>query len=171
MLHGWIGSSDSIRERAEGENFQPFHFLHIIFLIRHFDKKRYRIPGLIMVPVFLLPSLKMEIIKFPAIRPPQFWVDEGGNDMVEEMNLTKDVLENMRNVDIKTVDKCSLVDINDVKIDESLPRGERVRNYIRQIGNPYCYLDHGVAVKISFSGKGSFEDILTKYLSFGTEKL
>ena len=60
MLHGWIGSSDSIRERAEGENFQPFHFLHIIFLIRHFDKKRYRIPGLIMVPVFFIAFLKNE---------------------------------------------------------------------------------------------------------------
>ena len=76
----------------------------------------------------------------------------------------------MRSVDIKTVDKNSLVDINDVRIDESLPRGERVRDYIKQIGNPYCYLDHGVTVKISFSGKGNFEDILMKYLSLGKEK-
>lgn len=90
--------------------------------------------------------------------------------MADEMNLTKEDLERMRSVDIKTVDKNSLVDINDVKIDESLPRKERVRDYIRQIGNPYCYLDHGIAVKISFSGKGSFEDILMKYLSHGKEK-
>ena len=90
--------------------------------------------------------------------------------MADEMNLTKEDLERMRSVDIKTVDKNSLDDINDVKIDESLPRKERVRDYIRQIGNPYCYLDHGVAVKISFSGKGSFEDILMKYLSHGKEK-
>ena len=89
--------------------------------------------------------------------------------MAEVMNLTKEDLERMKSVDIKTVDKDTLVDINLVKIDESLPREERVRDYIRQIGNPYCYLDHGVTVKISFSGKGSFEDILMKYLSHGKE--
>ena len=68
--------------------------------------------------------------------------------MAEVMNLTKEDLERMKSVDIKTVDKDTLVDINLVKIDESLPREERVRDYIRQIGNPYCYLDHGVTVKI-----------------------
>lgn len=37
MLFGWIGSSDSIRERAEGENFQPFHFMHLNIHISHCD--------------------------------------------------------------------------------------------------------------------------------------
>lgn len=91
--------------------------------------------------------------------------------MTENINLTKDDLKRMRDVDIRTVEKDSLIDINDVKIDESLPRDERVREYIRQIGNPYCYLDHGVAVKISFSGNGKFEDILTKYLSLESKNL
>ena len=90
--------------------------------------------------------------------------------MAEELEITKERLAQMRAVDVTTVDRESLVDIGSVKINTGLPREERVKDYIRQIGNPYCYLDHGVVVKVSFSGKGNFEDILAKYLSAGTEK-
>ncbi len=91
--------------------------------------------------------------------------------MTEEIKITKDDLKRMRDVDITTVDKESLVDIDSVNIDENLPKEERVQEYIRQIRNPYCYLDHGVAVKISFSGKGKFEDALVKYLGLGKENM
>ena len=91
--------------------------------------------------------------------------------MAEELHLTKEDLQRMRDVDIMSVDKDSLVDISEVKIDGSLLKEERVKDYIRQIGNPYCYMDHGVVVKISFSGKGSFDEILTKYLSLGKENM
>ena len=91
--------------------------------------------------------------------------------MAEELHLTKEDLQRMRDVDIMSVDKDSLVDVSEVKIDGSLLKEERVKDYIRQIGNPYCYMDHGVVVKISFSGKGSFDEILTKYLSLGKENM
>ncbi len=73
-------------------------------------------------------------------------------------------LEEMKNVDVKTVDKETLVDISTVEIDTSLPPVERIVDYIRQIKNPYCYLDHGMVVKISFAGKRSMEEALRHYI-------
>ena len=53
-----------------------------------------------------------------------------------------------------------LVDIRNVKIDRSLPSEERIKSFIEQIKNPYCYLDHGVIVKVNFVGGKSLEDCL-----------
>lgn len=72
----------------------------------------------------------------------------------------KEKLAMMKNVDIKTVKKEDLVDINTVKINTDLPVKERIEDYIRQIKNPYCYLDHGVVVKVNFTGEKSLEDCL-----------
>lgn len=69
-------------------------------------------------------------------------------------------LRKLVEVDIRTVDPKDLVDIQDVKIDESLPIPERVRDYIRQIRNPYCYLSHGTIVKIRFTGTKTLEECL-----------
>lgn len=53
--------------------------------------------------------------------------------------------------DIRTVDKSSLRDISSVKIDSGLPCEERIKNYVQQIGNPYCYLDSGIIVGIGYT--------------------
>ena len=69
-------------------------------------------------------------------------------------------LQEMAQVDIRTVDPKELVDIESVKIRTGLPDEERVADYIRQIKNPYCYLYKGMVIKISFSGKRRLEDCL-----------
>lgn len=74
--------------------------------------------------------------------------------------MTKNELDKLKNVDIKTVKKEDLVDISTVKINADLPVKERVEDYIRQIKNPYCYLDHGVIVKLTFSGNKDMEECL-----------
>lgn len=53
-------------------------------------------------------------------------------------------------VDVGEVDPNSLVDINDIQINPHLPREERIRDYIRQIKNPYCFRCGKMVVKISF---------------------
>lgn len=79
--------------------------------------------------------------------------------------LDKFDLEEMKNIDIRTVDRDSLVDINDVKIDMNLPREERLIEFIRQIKNPYCYRCGKVVVKISFADtEVTLEDRLISYL-------
>ncbi len=71
----------------------------------------------------------------------------------------------MRNVDIRTVDRDTLVDINAVRIDESLPQPEKILQYIRQIGNPYCYRCGDVVIKERFSDNGrSLNDCLEQYI-------
>jgi hypothetical protein len=74
--------------------------------------------------------------------------------------ITAEELRKMSEVDIRTVDRNELVDIETVEINKELPPIERVEDYIRQIKNPYCYLSHGVKVKISFAGKKKLEDCI-----------
>jgi hypothetical protein len=74
--------------------------------------------------------------------------------------ITAEELQKMSEVDIRTVDRNELVDIETVEIRTDLPKEERILDYIQQIKNPYCYLSHGVVVKISFSGKKKLEDCI-----------
>lgn len=73
--------------------------------------------------------------------------------------------QEMRDVDIRTVDLDELVDIADVRIDMSLPKKERALDFLKQIKNPYCFKIGKTAVKISFSDTDdSLEDCLERYL-------
>ena len=75
-------------------------------------------------------------------------------------------LEEMRDIDPRTVDKSTLAQIGDVKIDPKLSKGERINEYIRQLKNPYCYLDGDTVVKISFSETDrTIEDCMHSYLA------
>ena len=48
---------------------------------------------------------------------------------------------------------------------EEMRSKERLRQYIRQVRNPYCYVDDGVIVKVSFSNtKETIEDRLEAYI-------
>ena len=64
---------------------------------------------------------------------------------------TQEELEAMKNVDIRTVNPATLRDIRDVKINTALPKAQRIQDYIRQIGNPYCYRHGKYVVKIRFA--------------------
>lgn len=57
----------------------------------------------------------------------------------------------LKQVDVRTVNPDTLVDINDIKVNTKLPKEERILDFIRQIGNPYCYRCGKVVVKISFN--------------------
>ncbi len=74
-------------------------------------------------------------------------------------------LEQMKQVDIRTIDREELVDIRDVKIDETLPQEQRFIEFVRQIKNPYCYKCGKAVVKISFSDTEiTLEERLEHYL-------
>lgn len=75
-------------------------------------------------------------------------------------------LAQMRNVDIRTVDREGLVDIGTVHIDSTLPREERFADFLQQIRNPYCYRCGKIVVKVSFSDTdATLEDRLEHYLA------
>ncbi len=70
---------------------------------------------------------------------------------MEQHIYTKEEIEAMKDVDVRTVDINTLRDIRDVKVNTDLPKEERVLDFIRQIGNPYCYRHGKYVVKISFT--------------------
>ena len=63
-------------------------------------------------------------------------------------------IEEMKNVDVRTVDRDRLVDINEIEIDDSLPPKERAAEFLRQIKNPYCFRVGNVVVKNVYSDDG-----------------
>lgn len=78
--------------------------------------------------------------------------------------LDKKQLEIMRNADITEVDPASLVDIDTIKIDASLPAASRMESYIEQVKNPYCFLCGATPVRIRFaSGKKTLAGSLGDY--------
>lgn len=80
--------------------------------------------------------------------------------------LTDEILADMRNVDLSTVDPDTLVDIRDVKIRADLPKEERILDFIRQIKNPYCFKCGDLIIKSTFEENGAtLEDRLRNYFS------
>lgn len=59
-----------------------------------------------------------------------------------------------------------LVDIRDVVIDKSLPLEERVRSYVEQIKDPYCFKVGDVVVRVSYADKDkSLTDSFTSMIA------
>lgn len=84
---------------------------------------------------------------------------------MELQALTTVDLDTMQTVELGTVDRSTLMDIRDVEVDTTLPKKERFLDYVRQIGNPYCYRHGKYTVKVSFSDTdATLEDRMLSYL-------
>ena len=58
-----------------------------------------------------------------------------------------------------------LADIRDVSVDQSLPKEERIAEFLRQIQNPYCFRCGKFTVRAQFAENGvSLEDCLKQIL-------
>lgn len=74
-------------------------------------------------------------------------------------------VEEMKNVDVRTVNRDDLVDIRDVHIDRSLPKEDRIRSFVKQIRNPYCFKCGNVVVKTRFADTDvTLEERMEHYL-------
>lgn len=74
--------------------------------------------------------------------------------------------EEMSKIDIHTVDKKSLVDLDTVIIDESRPVQERLASFVEQIKNPYCFRIGDIAVKVKYNDDGpTFQECFEELLS------
>ena len=63
-------------------------------------------------------------------------------------------IEEMKAVDVRTVDPETLVDVTKIKIDESLSKEERVAEFLRQVKNPYCFRVGNMVVKNVYINDG-----------------
>ena len=84
---------------------------------------------------------------------------------MEQHTYTREEIEAMQNVDVRTVNPDMLRDIRDVTVNTALPKRERILDFIRQIGNPYCYRHGKYVVKVSFTDTDvTLEDRMLSYI-------
>ncbi len=63
-------------------------------------------------------------------------------------------LAEMKNIDVRTVNPETLVDVTTIKIPEGLSKEERVAEFLRQVKNPYCFRVGDMIVKNVYSEDG-----------------
>ncbi len=79
--------------------------------------------------------------------------------------MTAEDLESMKKVDLQSVDRNNLVDLQEISIDQSLPIEQRVKDFVAKVKNPYCFKVGDVVVKVAFNHDGnSFEEQFEKML-------
>ena len=79
--------------------------------------------------------------------------------------LTAAELKKMQDADPRAVDRAGLKDIRDVQVNTELPKKERILDFIRQIGNSYCYRHGDYVVKVSFADTDvTLEDRMLSYI-------
>lgn len=75
-------------------------------------------------------------------------------------------LKSMSAMGIDQIDRNSLIDIKDIKIDPSLPPKQRMEHYLKQIKNPYFFMSGDTLVHIRFINKEkSLSQSLINYFS------
>ena len=77
--------------------------------------------------------------------------------MYQKMTHTLEDLKKLAAMELRDVNREELVEIK-----KDLSQRERMVDFVSQIKNPYCYLDRGMVVKISFAGENRLEDTLKK---------
>ena len=75
-----------------------------------------------------------------------------------------DQLVRMSQIDVLAADKSSLVNLESVTIDTSLPIAQRMESFFQELKNPYLFLCGQTPVRITFKKDGrELSDILQKY--------
>ena len=81
------------------------------------------------------------------------------------MELTRERLEEMEAVDVRTVDLSTLTDLRDIEIDTSLPVPKKLDAFARQANNVYVNRIGDYVVKVRFQKNGaSIDEKMAEYL-------
>ena len=59
-------------------------------------------------------------------------------------------IKQMKNVDIRTVEKDTLVEASNIIVDMEMPKIPRMVEMVKKLGNPFCFLCGNVAVKVEY---------------------
>ncbi len=71
----------------------------------------------------------------------------------------------MKKIDIMAVDINELKDIKDITIDKKLGTEERMKEFVRQIKNPYCFKYGNLVVQITHKDTDkTINDCLREYI-------
>ena len=79
---------------------------------------------------------------------------------------TAEQLERMRDVDIATVDKMSLTDLEAIRVDDAAPYPEKILHFLEQARNPYAFRVGDIPVKVAFTPNAPLlNEILCSHLT------
>ena len=80
--------------------------------------------------------------------------------------MNNNTIVEMKHTEIRTVDKSKLVDISTIKINPSDSPEKKMKDYVEQVKNPYCFLCGGYAVKLEFeNNEKTMEDCFINYIN------
>ena len=81
------------------------------------------------------------------------------------LTLTKEMLKEMAEVDIRTVDISELTDLRDIQIDTSQPVEKKLASFAEQTKNVYVNRIGDYVVKVRFQESGAtIDDKMSEYL-------
>lgn len=76
-------------------------------------------------------------------------------------------LKGFKDIDIDKVNKCELVELENIILGKEDSKINKLVCYVQQIKNPYCYKCGDIGVKLEFMQSSiSLEDLLTKFLIY-----
>ena len=79
--------------------------------------------------------------------------------------MTMEELEEVREVDVRSVPRSNLIDLQEIRIDHSQPIEQRGKEFVTKVKNSYCLKVGDVVVKVDFNPEGlSFEKQFEKML-------
>ena len=64
-------------------------------------------------------------------------------------------IHQMKNRDIRTIEQSELQELPQDAVEHGLPQETRLQRLLEKAGNPYCYLDNEIIVKLNFAPRGS----------------
>ena len=74
-------------------------------------------------------------------------------------------IKNLKDFNIQTLQSDGLVDIEKINVDKNLPVEERIREFVRQIKNPYFFRCGKLIVQVEYSDTGkSINDCLKEFI-------
>lgn len=80
------------------------------------------------------------------------------------LDVTEEELGAMAEADIRTVDKSTLTDIRDIRIDTKLPVEEKLASFFEQTNNIYLHRIGDYVVKVTFQKEGAgIDDKMEEY--------
>ncbi len=75
-------------------------------------------------------------------------------------------LQSMANIDISKVNKQDLIDIKNIHIEKQQSKEEKIKSFINQVKNPYCYRCGDIVVKVSYGkDESTMQEKMKNYLS------
>ena len=76
-------------------------------------------------------------------------------------------LEQYQNSDLMTCDHTKLVDLQDIRIDRSLPQRSRMISFLKQAGDPYLFKMDGLIIRAVYPPevKNRLSDAIANLLS------